>query len=263
MPQQQRPAQQPYGQPMQQRPVQQPYGQPVYNNYQQPYAMPPQKKKGKGVIIAIIAVILLAAIGAGIFFILRSRQGDTNTDTKTNTDANKDIPETVNYYDVDETDWYYDAVMWAARNGIAGGNMFLPEEPCERAQALTFLWRTKGMPKPSLKVSPFTDVTEKDYFYKPVLWAFENGLISVSDDGQFHPGDATTRAQAVTFLYRAEGPPAQSGTSSFGDVGTDEWYAPAVIWAESRGLISPDSSFNPEDACVRAVYITFLYRCYK
>ena len=230
---------------MQQRPVQQPYGQPA--NFQQNYAMPP-KKKGKGLIIAIIAILLLAIIaGVVCFFIFGNKDGE-NADTKnsgkpdtgftstdTNTGSNTDVQSVV-FTDVSENDWYYEPVLWASQKSIVSGDTFYPDDWCERAQALTFLWRAKGKPSPNLKVSPFTDVKEGDYFYEPVLWAFENGLISVSDDGQFHPTDATTRAQAVTFLYRAEGSPAQSGIASFGDVGSEDWFAPAVIRPTVRSV---------------------------
>lgn len=170
----------------------------------------------------------------------------------------------VSFTDVSEADWYYDAVSWAAKHAIVSGETFSPQEPCTRAQALTFLWRAKGEPSHVLKASPFTDVTEDAYYYEPVLWAFENGLLSASSDGQFHPNDPVTRAQTVMFLYRAEGMPPVSAPSPYSDVGDADWFAPAAIWAWSAGIVTLNDArtFSPKDTCTRAHYVNFLYRCY-
>ena len=168
------------------------------------------------------------------------------------------------FADVSEGDWYYDAVMWAGKNGVVSGTQFSPAEPANRGQALTFLWRAAGEPASKLKVSPYTDVTEGDWYYTPVLWGFENGLISTAADGQFHADGELTRAQAITFLCRAqEGAPERS-TRSFVDVRETDWYFDTANWALEAGIVSRDATcaFRPDDAVTRAQFVTFLHRAY-
>ena len=97
-----------------------------------------------------------------------------------------------------------------------------------------------------------------------MLWGFENGLISTSDDGQFHADGTLTRAQAVTFISRAkQGKP--SGTArSFADVKEGAWYFDAANWALENGLVGRDDSwrFNPNDAMTRAQLLTLIQRAY-
>ncbi|MBQ7566894.1 MAG: S-layer homology domain-containing protein [Oscillospiraceae bacterium] len=171
---------------------------------------------------------------------------------------------TVAFTDVSTDDWFYPAVQWAAQQGIVSGDSFSPKDPCTRAQALTFLWRAKDKPAFSMKVSPFTDVTEDSYYYEPVLWAFENGLLSAASDGQFHPNDPVTRAQTAIFLYRAEGAPSVNLGSPYRDVTGDEWFAPAAIWvwAEDIVTLNDTMTFDPKGECMRAHYVNFLYQCY-
>lgn len=178
-------------------------------------------------------------------------------------DASDAPTEVTEFTDVAEDSWYYDAVQWAAAAGIVAGGTFSPNDPCTRAQALTFLWRVKGQPSPASAQNPFTDVAESDFFFQPVLWALENGLISAGD-GQFHPNDPVTRAMTVTFLYRAEGSAESGAASPFVDVTADDWFGPAAIWTWWEGIVTlnAERTFHPGDACARAHYINFLYRCY-
>lgn len=170
----------------------------------------------------------------------------------------------VEFTDVSESDWYYDAVQWAAAKGVVSGETFSPGGSCTRAQALTFLWRAKGQPSHVMKSSPFTDVTEGLYYYEPVLWAFENGLLTAADDGLFHADDPVTRAMMVTFLYRAEGGDAAGAASPYSDVTGSEWFADAAVWAHAEGIVSLNDAktFDPGGLCTRAHSINFLYRCY-
>ena len=168
------------------------------------------------------------------------------------------------FTDVKEGDWYYDAVYWAGKNGVVTGTEFKPGDTATRGQALTFLWRAAGEPATVLKVSPYTDVTEPDWYYTPVLWGFENGLISTAADGQFHADGTLTRAQAITFLCRAlEGAPTES-KRSFVDVREDDWYFDAANWALETGVVGLDvtHAFDPDDDVTRAQLITFLYRAF-
>lgn len=109
------------------------------------------------------------------------------------------------FSDVAEDAYYYDAVLWAVEVGITagtGGGKFSPDQPCTRAQVVTFLWRTWEEIMPEYTENPFSDVSESEYFYIPVLWAVEWGITSGTGGGKFSPEDSCTRAQVVTFLYR-------------------------------------------------------------
>lgn len=168
------------------------------------------------------------------------------------------------FTDVHEGDWYYDAVLWAGKNGIVSGTEFKPGDPANRGQALTFLWRAAGEPETILKVSPYTDVREGDWYYTPVLWGFENGLISTASDGQFHADGSLTRAQAITFLCRAlEGAPRES-KRNFSDVREGDWYFDTANWALENGVVGRDSTwgFYPDQTVTRAQFVTFLHRAY-
>ena len=168
------------------------------------------------------------------------------------------------FTDVVPDSWYYDAVMWAGENGIVSGTEFKGGELSTRAQALTFLWRAAGEPAPALKVSPYTDVKEGDWYYQPVLWGFENGLISQASDGQFHAGDPLTKAQGVTFLYRALDGKAASGERRFWDARESDWYFNQANWALEQGLIGRDDTytFGPNVKLNRSSLITMLYRAF-
>ena len=110
------------------------------------------------------------------------------------------------FTDVKESEYYYNAVLWAAEKGITNGTSattFSPEEDCTRAQAVTLLWRAAGKPAPTESKNPFTDVKESEYYYNAVLWAVEKGITNGTSETTFAPDDTCTRAQAVTFLFRA------------------------------------------------------------
>ena len=109
------------------------------------------------------------------------------------------------FVDVFPGDYYYDAVLWAAENGITGGvddAHFAPNATCTRAQAVTFLWRAAGSPAPKSSETPFEDVAAGSYYYDAVLWAVTNGITDGTSATTFSPAANCTRAQIVTFLYR-------------------------------------------------------------
>ena len=117
----------------------------------------------------------------------------------------KKLTETSPFDDVSTDAYYYEAVKWAAENGITGGvggGLFAPDQPCTRAQAVTFLWRAAGSPAPETGAMPFTDVPAGSYYYDAVLWAAENGITGGTGDAAFSPDADCTRAQIVTFLWR-------------------------------------------------------------
>ena len=169
------------------------------------------------------------------------------------------------FADVAEDSYYYDAVMWAAKEGITSGadaTHFLPDALCQRAQVVTFLWRAAGSPEPETAVNPFVDVTEGSFFYKAVLWAAEKGITSGVDQNHFAPFAACSRAQVVTFLWRANGCPEADAAIPFADVAEGSYYEPAVKWAVENGITSGMSAniFGVNTTCNRAQIVSFLYR---
>ena len=134
---------------------------------------------------------------------------------------------------------------------------------CTRAQIVTFLWRAAGSPEPKSTVS-FADVPADSYYAKAVAWAVENGITLGTGDGTFSPNATCTRAQSVTFLYRALGT-APTTVNGFTDVTADAFYADAVAWAVESGVTNGTSAstFSPNNGCTRAQIVTFLYRTMK
>ena len=167
------------------------------------------------------------------------------------------------FTDVYESDYYYEAVLWAVENGVTNGTSattFSPNVTVSRAQMVTFLWRAYGSPK-ATGTNPFTDVSTSDYYYDAVLWAVANGVTNGTSATTFSPDTAVTRAQAVTFQWRAAGSPVVSG-SSFGDVATDAYYVNAVTWAVANGITNGTggNTFSPDVVVSRAQAVTFLWR---
>ena len=175
--------------------------------------------------------------------------------------------ETSPFSDVSTSAYYYEAVKWAQEKGITGGignGLFGPNQPCTRAQIVTFLWRAAGSPEPKA-MSSFADVSTDAYYAKAVAWAVENGITTGTGDGKFSPDATCTREQAVAFLYRASGSPAVSGSSAFSDVAANAYYADAVAWAEKNGVTGGIGGglFGSGNTCTRAQIVTFLYRAYQ
>ena len=173
--------------------------------------------------------------------------------------------ETSPFSDVSTSAYYYEAVKWAQEKGITGGignGLFGPNQPCTRAQIVTFLWRAAGSPEPKT-MSSFADVSMDAYYAKAVAWAVENGITTGTGDGKFSPDATCTRAQSVTFLFRAIGKLVDS-KAEFSDVLTDSYYANAVAWAVENGVTNGigNGLFGPDNSCTRAQIVTFLYRTY-
>ena len=170
------------------------------------------------------------------------------------------------FYDVPNGAYFYEAVKWAVENGITDGvgdNLFAPDQPCTRAQIVTFLWRAAGSPEPKT-ASSFTDVPANAYYAKAVAWAVENGITNGMTATMFAPDATCTRGQSVTFLYRALKGTAGT-TSSFADVPANAFYADAVGWAVSQKVTdgTSNTTFSPNADCTRAEIVTFLYRAYQ
>ena len=172
------------------------------------------------------------------------------------------------FTDVAVTDYYYDAVLWAAENGITGGvddTHFAPNAPCTRAQIVTFLWRAAGSPAPKSSDMPFEDVAAGSYYHDAVLWAVEQGITVGTSATTFSPDDTCTRAHIVTFLWRAQQSPAAGSANPFLDVASDAYYTDTVLWAVKNGITvgtnAAGTTFSPDDDCTRAQIVTFLFRC--
>ena len=167
--------------------------------------------------------------------------------------------------DVAADAWYHDAVQWAVTSGVTDGTSettFSPDAACTRAQAVTFLWRAAGEPEPATETCPFEDVPVDAYYRDAVLWAVEQGLTNGTDKAHFSPDAVCTRAQIVTFLYRAAESPAATGALAFEDVPEDAFYRDAVLWAVEQGVTNgtDKTHFSPDKNCTRAEVVTFLSR---
>ena len=174
--------------------------------------------------------------------------------------------ETSPFSDVSTSAYYYEAVKWAQEKGITGGignGLFGPNQPCTRAQIVTFLWRAAGSPVVNYAMN-MTDVAEDAYYGEAVRWALSEGITTGTGDGKFSPDATCNRAQSVTFLFRAIGKIVDS-KAEFGDVLTDSYYANAVAWAVENGITNGigDGLFGPDNSCTRAQIVTFLFRAYQ
>ena len=177
-------------------------------------------------------------------------------------------PQTGVFVDVATGSYYEDAVDWAVENGITKGTddtHFSPDGICTRAQAVTFLWRAAGSPKPETRTMPFTDIPAGSYYYDAVLWAVENDITKGTSDTTFSPNMTCSRAQIVTFLWRSEKSPAAGTVNPFADVKSAAYYADAVLWAAKEDITkgTTNTTFSPDADCTRAQIVTFLWRCKK
>ena len=177
------------------------------------------------------------------------------------------------FEDVQTDKYYYDPVLWAYYHepqitAGTGGSDFSPDRTCTRAQILTFLWKAEGSPAPDSSDNPFRDVSDSAYYRDAVLWAVNRTpQITTGVSGtRFAPNASCTRAQVVTFLWRAAGCPEPTSTESpFEDVlDLNAWYYKAVLWALENGVAAgiDAAHFQPAAVCTRAQVVTFLYGAY-
>ena len=172
------------------------------------------------------------------------------------------------FHDVSRFDYFYNAVKWAAENGIASGTgryTFSPNAVCTRAQTVTFLWRAAGSPLPRYRVCPFTDVNPRDYYYDAVLWAVEQGITTGLNATTFGPDVTVDRGQVAAFLYRAASAAKPNTFNPFTDVKTTAYNYDAILWAYDNRITTgtSDTTFSPDAYCTRAQIVTFLYRYYQ
>ena len=167
------------------------------------------------------------------------------------------------FVDVEEDAYYAEAVGWATMMGIVSGmteTEFAPDETCTRAQAITLLWRAAG--EPDATGAHFEDVAPDAYYATAVAWAVKNGVTAGVSEKEFAPDRECTRAEIMTFLWRAAGRPAAEGGAPFADVNPVEYFAPAVAWSVANGITNgvSDTEFAPDMTCTRAQIVTFLFR---
>ncbi len=178
----------------------------------------------------------------------------------------KALSKDAGFADVSARAFYAEAVAWAVKQGITNGTSketFSPEDTCTRGQVVTFLWRAHGSRAPINGQTGFTDVDEKAFYAKAVAWAVENKITSGTSKTTFSPGAGCTRAQVVTFLWRAAGCPApKTADNPFTDVKPGAFYDRAVAWAVEQGITNGTgpNTFSPEDTCTRGQIVTFLWR---
>ena len=179
------------------------------------------------------------------------------------------------FEDVPKDSWFYEHVIWAAAKNITTGTSditFSPNDPCVRAQMVTFLWRAAGEPEPTSMEMKFTDVQKDAYYAKAVAWAVENNITQGTSETTFSPNGKLERGQTVTFLYRwanpgwdgaAEDPSGEPEvTNPFDDITGDEYYAKAVFWSVKNNITQgmTPTTFAPKETCNRAQIVTFLHR---
>ena len=168
------------------------------------------------------------------------------------------------FKDISKDSYYYDAVLWAVANDVTKGTSattFSPDEGCTRAQIVAFLYRAAGSPKVENVKNPFTDVSKNSEFYDAIMWAVSEGITVGTSVTTFSPDEVCTRAQIVTFLYRASGDKV-TAKATFNDVAADAWYAEAVTWAAANGVTEGTgaNAFSPNLTCTRAQAVTLIYR---
>ena len=169
------------------------------------------------------------------------------------------------FSDVPSDAYYTLPVHWAAETGITSGiddTHFGPEQPCTRAQVVTFLWRRAGKPTPESRDNPFVDVPAGSFYEQAVLWAYQTGVTTGTDAQHFSPNAVCNRAQVVTFLHRFRGCPEPFLTVSFPDVPQGSFFHRAVCWAAEKEITTgmDGGMFRPDQTCTRAQIVTFLYR---
>lgn len=172
------------------------------------------------------------------------------------------VSTSTNFSDVPATAYYADAVKWAVEQGITTGTSettFSPDKTCATAEILTFMWRAAGSKNMETYKSPFTNVSQSDWYANAATWAFQNDMVSGTTLNVDSP---CTRAETVTYLWKLAGKPTASKTTDFSDVDSKSEYAQAVAWAVEQGITSgtSENTFSPNMACTRAQIVTFLQR---
>ena len=172
------------------------------------------------------------------------------------------------FVDVKESDWFYEAVMWATTqeppvtNGVDDTH-FKPTKTCSRAEVVQFLYNAAGRPAVGAVANPFKDVKESDWFYTAVMWAVKEGITAGTTPTTFAPTKTCTRAEVVQFIRNSKGKPAPTSTANpFVDVHEGDWFYESVLWAVEKNITAgtTPTTFAPTKTCTRAEVVQFLYK---
>ena len=181
--------------------------------------------------------------------------------------SSENLSGTTAFKDVKNDAYFATPVLWANANKITTGisaTRFAPNRVCTRAQIITFLWRLKGCPEPADYTNPFVDIEQSAYYYKAVLWAYENHFIYGTSENTFSPNDSCTRGQVALMLYRISYDNGTTQDNPFTDIAESDDYYDCVLWAYNCGITTGVSAdkFAPNDPCTRAQIVTFLFRTF-
>lgn len=250
----------------------------------------PAPKKGKGGLIAVLVVLLLAALAAIACFVwpgFLNKDDAGSTDTPTTAAAPTDSaaatrPEAstvpvetapvvtvpvetfpVNpFLDVSSSDPCYAEYLWAYNNGIISGDVLNADQAITRGEVMELLWKVFGRPAPRQTDMPFTDVSSSDSCYSAVLWAYSTGLVSGAGEGLFNPNASMTRDQVAAVLFKAMNGDASGLPQAYTDVDAEQYYYNAVNWGCAQGILERGSDFlfRPSDPLLRGVFVCWLAR---
>ena len=167
------------------------------------------------------------------------------------------------FVDVKDGDSYQIPVAWAVGNKVTAGmdaTHFAPASTVTRAQAMTFFWAALKKPKFKKANTRFVDVKKSDWYYKPVMWAVENGVTAGTDATHFSPNKTCNRGEILAFLYASLKKPKVKIKNPYKDV-SNQWYKKAALWAYANGIEKGEKGkFNASTPCTRASTVTYLYR---
>jgi peptidoglycan/xylan/chitin deacetylase (PgdA/CDA1 family) len=188
--------------------------------------------------------------------------GTLTTDDYEMTDAGA-VP---SFTDVPASNQFYNEISWLALNNITTGypdGTFRPVSPVNRDAMAAFLYRFKGSPAYTPPaISRFSDVPTTSQFYKEISWLAESGITTGYPDNTFRPLASVNRDAMAAFIYRMNGKPAVTGTSSFTDVAANNQFYPEITWLSQTGITTgfPDNTFHPVEPVQRDAIAAFLYR---
>lgn len=168
------------------------------------------------------------------------------------------------FTDVKADDYYADAVVWAYQTAVTtgvGNGKFGPNNPCTREQIVTFLWNSAYNPEPG-SIAGFKDMPKNETFRKAISWAAEEGITSGYAGNLFRPSKTCTRAEAMTFIWRAHNCPEPASTAGFTDLPGNSDFRKAISWAYENNILAGDGKGHclPDKKCTRAEIVSFLYR---
>jgi len=158
---------------------------------------------------------------------------------------------------------YIVPLKWAYENAFIdpiSKNEFKADKECTRAEVITAIWRSQGIPYDNTTLT-FTDVSKNALYRDAIMWGVKNNIVSGKTNSTFAPDELCKRGHFIIFIWRVAGKPIVSTGNNFTDVDAKEIYIDAINWAVSEGIINKDlnGEFRPEDACTREDIITFLY----